>query len=115
MLFRSTDKVERTIRKWQRGYERDDGTCSACAQFRHDRWAKIHEMRLIERKPRSQARCDFEPRLRARDQGAHERPGVEALRLDEASVCPQRIVELAVHFEQGRTAASMRLHGIHYA
>src|SRR5688572_5819820 len=65
-------------------------------------------MRLFERKPRSQARCDFEPRPRRRHQRTHERPGIEALWLDKLHVRPQRIIEPAVHFEQSRTAASMR-------
>ncbi len=64
-------KVEYGIGKRQRRYRVERDACRTLAQFRKGRLADVHEVRPLDRKPRAQARCDFEPAPRLRNENLH--------------------------------------------
>lgn len=106
------DEIERLIGERQRTDHAVDRARVVCDQCAQGRCAQIHEHGIGQRQPGTQARRDFQSSRRCRAQFRHQRPGVEALRLDQLRFAPQLVVEAAIAFEHAGFVARGRVHRI---
>ena len=81
-------QIEGAVGEGQCGYPAEDDLRAALVKLHQCRRTDVHKLRTLDRQAGPQAWRNLEPSTVIGQQGSHERPGIELLRLHQAGAGP---------------------------